>query len=330
MKRIPLSLALGTLLLAPGADAQQSRNPIEIKEWEVPYGADTRPRDPFAYEGRVWFVGQAGNYIAYLDPASGEFKRYEIEEGTHPHNLIVDERGVWYAGNRNGRIGLLNPETGAIRTFLMPDPAARDPHTLVFADNGTLWFTVQNGSFIGHLVPSSGDVHLVKTAERSRPYGINLDPNGRPWVNLFGTNLIASVDPKTMAMTTHAIPRENARTRRIEITSDGKVWAVDYGQGYLIRFDPATGDFKEWAMPSGTQSRPYGMEVDDMDRLWFVESGVQPNNFVGFDPKSETFFSVTPIPSGSGTVRHMHFEASKREIWFGTDVGTIGKAVIPK
>ncbi|MGH7502166.1 MAG: virginiamycin B lyase family protein [Longimicrobiales bacterium] len=330
MKRIPLSIVLGALLLAPDAEAQQSRNPIEIKEWEVPYGADTRPRDPFAFEGRVWFVGQAGNYVAYLDPASGEFKRYEIEEGTHPHNLIVDERGVWYAGNRNARIGLLNPETGSIRTFPMPDPAARDPHTLVFADNGTLWFTAQQGGFIGHLVPNSGDVHLVKTAERARPYGINLDPQGRPWVNLFGTNLIATVDAATMELKTYAIPREAARTRRIEVTSDGIVWAVDYAQGFLIRFDPATGQFKEWPMPGGSESRPYAMEVDDMDRLWFVESGIQPNTFVGFDPKTESFFSITPIPSGGGTVRHMYFEPTKREIWFGTDVGTIGKAVLPK
>ena len=68
---------------------------------------DTRPRDPYVDpQGRVWFVGQEGNYIAYLEPKSGEFKRFEIEDGAHPHNLIVDQKGiVWYAGNRNARIG---------------------------------------------------------------------------------------------------------------------------------------------------------------------------------------------------------------------------------
>jgi virginiamycin B lyase len=330
MKRVMLSIAMGTLLLAPGAEAQQSRNPIEIKEWEVPWGADGRPRDPFAYEGRVWFVGQAGNYVAYLDPTSGEFKRYEIEEGTHPHNLIVDERGVWYSGNRNGRIGLLNPETGAARTFMMPDEAAGDPHTLVFADNGTLWFTVQQGAFIGHLVPTSGTVHLIKTPARSRPYGINMASDGRPWAVLFGTNQFATVDPKSMEMKTYASPREDARLRRMEVTRDGKIWGVDFAKGFLVRLDPATGQFKEWVMPSGERARPYATEVDDMGRIWFVETGVQPNNFVGFDPKTESFFSVTPIPSGGGTVRHMYFEPTQREIWFGTDVGTIGKAVVPK
>ena len=49
----------------------------------------------------MWFVGQAGNYIAVLDPTSGVFRRYEIDPGTYPHNLIVAPDGmVWYAGNQ--------------------------------------------------------------------------------------------------------------------------------------------------------------------------------------------------------------------------------------
>ena len=56
---------------------------FDPKEWEVPFGAETRPRDPYAdTEGRVWFVGQNGNYVAYLDNKTGNFKRYEIDAGT--------------------------------------------------------------------------------------------------------------------------------------------------------------------------------------------------------------------------------------------------------
>src|SRR5678816_422790 len=70
---------------------------VPIKEWPVPYSS-SRPRDPYIdSQHRVWFVGQVGNYIAYLDPASGKFRRYEIDEGTLPHNLIVDRNGMaWY------------------------------------------------------------------------------------------------------------------------------------------------------------------------------------------------------------------------------------------
>src|SRR5690554_1528109 len=78
---MPILLLLASLLFLPDS--------LVIQEWPVPW-EDTRPRDPYVDgQGRVWFVGQQGNYIAYLEPESGEFKRYEILEGTHPHNLIV-------------------------------------------------------------------------------------------------------------------------------------------------------------------------------------------------------------------------------------------------
>ena len=158
---------------------------VPIKEWPVPYSS-SRPRDPYIdSQNRVWFVGQVGNYIAYLDPASGKFRRYEIDEGTLPHNLIVDRNGmVWYAGNGNGHIGKLDPTTGKITRYPMPNPEAQDPHTLVFDQKGDIWFTVQNGNFVGRLATRSGKVDLIKVATPgARPYGIKVDSKGRPWFN---------------------------------------------------------------------------------------------------------------------------------------------------
>src|SRR5690606_10939485 len=126
-----------------------------------------------------------------------------------------------------------------------------------------------------------------------------------PIFNLFGTNKLATLDPQTFELREIALEREDARTRRIGLTSDGAVWYVDYAKGYLGRLDPASGSVREWAMPGGPDSRPYAMAVDAQDRIWAVETGVQPNRFVGFDPKSESFFGTTEVPSGGGTVRHM-------------------------
>jgi virginiamycin B lyase len=107
------------------------------------------------------------------------------------------------------------------------------------------------------------------------------------------------------------------------------VWFVDYAGGFLGRLDTSTGAVREWATPSGTSARPYATALDDKGRIWFVESGPDPNQFVGFDPATEKFFSVTPIGSGGGTVRHMHFHPPTRTIWFGTDTNTIGRATVP-
>ena len=151
--------------------------PPVIKEWPVPW-ADTRPRDPFLdpTTNRIWFCGQAGNYIAYLVPTTGEFKKYDLPPGSGPHNLIVAKSGmVWYSGNLAGYIGRLDPKDGSIKQYPIPDRMVRDPHTLVFDKNGDIWFTAQGGNAVGHLTVATGTIRLIKVpTENARPYGIKM------------------------------------------------------------------------------------------------------------------------------------------------------------
>jgi virginiamycin B lyase len=323
------TLSIITLTLASTAPDRISAQ-VAIKEWRVPY-ENSRPRDPYVdSKNRVWFVGQVGNYVAYLDPKNGNFRRYELEDGALPHNLIVDKSDmVWYAGNGNGHIGKLDPATGKVTRYAMPNPAARDPHTLVFDQKGDIWFTVQHGNFVGRLATATGKVDLVEVPTPSaRPYGIVVDSKGRPWFNEFGSDKIAMVDPATLKLTEYSLPHERARGRRIAITSDDRIWYVDYTRGFLGRLDPASGRVKEWALPGGSGSLPYAMSSDQNDRIWLVETGSQPNRLVGFNPKSEKFFGTTPIPSGGGTVRHMVYDRRGGSIWFGSDNNTIGRAQV--
>jgi virginiamycin B lyase len=304
---------------------------VPITEWVVPWEG-SRPRDPYvAPDGRVWFVGQEGNYVAVLDPRSGKFERFAITDGTNPHNLIVDRRGiVWYAGNRNARIGRLDPASGAVREYPMPDAAVRDPHTLVFGRDGEIWFTAQGANAVGRFDPATGEIRTTRVGRGgSRPYGIVVDRAGTPWVALFGTNRIASIDPASMTLREFTLPNERSRARRLVAGPDQAIWYVDYTRGYLGRLDPRTGAVREWAAPGGAGALPYAMEIDDGGRLWFVETGPQPNRLVGFDPARERFFSVTPFGGTPNTVRHMVFHAPTRTLWFGTDANTIARARVP-
>lgn len=93
--------------------------------------------------------------------------------------------------------------------------------------------------------------------------------------------------------------------------------------------DPKSGFVEEFPNPSGAESRPYGMAIDGDDRIWLVETGVQPNRFVGFDPNTRKFFSNVPVESGGGTIRHMFYDAERNTVWFGADSNTIGRALLP-
>src|SRR6266850_4503394 len=118
--------AFAAALLAPAVTAAQQTTTIQ--EWNVPW-ANTRPRDPYLdRQGRVWFVGQVGDYVGMLDPRTGDFKKFDLAPRTGPHNLILDSTGiVWYSGNASAHIGRLDPKNSSIKKFSLPDSAARDP-----------------------------------------------------------------------------------------------------------------------------------------------------------------------------------------------------------
>lgn len=306
-----------------------SLNPVDIQEWPVPYKG--RPRDPFvAGDDTVWFVGQAGHYLGRFTPSTETFFKYDLEDQPGPHNLIVSSAGiVWYAGNLKGYIGRYDPETNQLSKIQMPDPAAEDPHTLVFdQDERHIWFTVQGGNFIGRLNTADSKVDLIPVpTPRARPYGIRLAPDGTPWIVLLGTNKLARVDPSTLTITEISIPNQDARPRRLEITDDLRVWYADYAAGVLGMYDPEAEVFKEWSLPGGEGARPYGTALDQRGRVWLV-TGTRPNYFVGFDTQAEKIASITAIPSGGGTVRHMDYHPATDTVWFGTDTQNLGRAKV--
>ncbi len=331
-KKAFLASSLGTLLSvalfsAPAGNAEEM-SPIEIEEWDTPYRGQSR--DPFvAGADEIWFVGQRGHYLGRFTPSTEEFFKRDLPDSAGPHNVIVGSDDiVWYSGNLSGYIGRYDPESDEITKIPMPDAAARDPHTLVF-DEGEdhIWFTLQGSNMIGRLTLADHSVDLIAVpTPRARPYGIKMAEDGTPWVVLVGTNKLASVDPDTLELTEYVIPAEGARPRRLEITSDGRIWYADFARGYLGVYDAEAESFDEWALPSGERSRPYGTASDARDRIWIVETGVRPNLFVGFDTLAERIFSITEIPSGAGSVRHMDYHEPTGSVWFGTDNQTLGRA----
>lgn len=324
MQRIVLSF----LLLCALAPASAQTQPIEIDHWQVPW-PNTRPRDPaVANDGRIWFVGQAGNYAAAFNPQSEQFKRYELPDGAGPHTVyITRDQQVWYAGNTNRHLGRIDAESGKVTQVAMPAGELADPHTLVEDSKGRLWFTAQWANQIGRYDRQTGKIAYVDVpTESARPYGIAIDAQDVVWVVLMGTNKLARISPD-MQLTEINLPREDARPRRIAITQRG-IWYVDYAEGYLGVYDPASGKFKEWLSNAGKQSAPYAMATDGQGRIWFVQTYANPNRFVGFDPKSEKFFSSTAIPGG-GSVRHMVYDAKRKAIWFATDSNYLMRAEVP-
>ena len=331
-----LGAAVATATL-PLAGQQQAG--VTIDQWQVPYD-NARPRDPsVAPDGSIFFVGQraSGNYVARFDPETETFTRFALPDGTLPHtNAVGDDGIVWVAGNGNGTIVRLDPRTRETRVIPVTLEGSRrtDPHTMVFDGRGGLWFTAQNTHFVGHLDLETEEIRTVRTSPagtRSGPYGIVVDQaTGRPWFVLFHTNKLGTIDPETMALHTFDLPNPRSRPRRLARTDDGMLWYVDYSRGYLGMLDPDTGEVEEWRSPSGENARGYGMTLDDAGRIWYAETGVQPNRMVAFDTAGKAFVYNEAIPgAGRNGVRHMVFDSERRVVWYGSDVNFIGAVRVP-
>jgi virginiamycin B lyase len=283
----------------PGREPVLVQGPVTVtfKEWVVPT-LGQRSRDPLQLaDGTIFWAGQYGSLVGRLNPRT---------PAARPHSIINDGAGnIWYTGNGNGTVGKLNPATGEITVFQMPDPNARDPHTPIFAKDGTtLWFTLQQSNMIGRMNTTTGEIKLVTVpTARALPYGIKINSRGVPWVSYNGSHKLAELDPVTMAIREHVLPRPETTVRRLALTSDDMVWYVNSSLGALGRLNPKTGEVKEWPSPSGADTHPYAIAVVD-DVIWYNESRRRPDALVRFDPKTEKFQSWA-IPSGYGIIRHM-------------------------
>jgi virginiamycin B lyase len=281
---------------------------VEIREYELPT-PKSLPHDPaFAPDGSLWYTGQAVNKLGRLDPKTGEFKEYALKApNSGPHGLVADKEGnIWFTAISAGYVGKLEPNTGKISEYRPDNRAEIDPHTPVFDHDGILWFTNQQTNSLGRLDPKTGKMTLTKVpSPHALPYGILIMQNNMPFFCEFGTNKLASIDPSTMKIHEYTLPAAGARPRRIALAPDGTIYYTDYARGYLGHFDPSRGTLvKEWRSPNRAESQPYGIAISGDGKVWYSESGVEPNTLVQFDPRSENF-TMKAIPSGGGVVRNM-------------------------
>ncbi|HET6178111.1 MAG TPA: hypothetical protein VFE61_14330, partial [Candidatus Sulfotelmatobacter sp.] len=196
-------LLLFTLVTTIAAFAAVSTLSVQIREYEVPT-PKSRPHDPaLALDGSLWYTGQGANKLGRLDPKTGEFKEYPLRTaGSGPHGLVADAVGnIWFTAISGGYIGKLDPKSGEITEYRPSGAAEIDPHTPAFDHDGILWFTNQETNFIGRLDPKTGKMTLTKVpTPHAVPYGIVILQNDTPVFCEFGTNKLATIDPKTLTI----------------------------------------------------------------------------------------------------------------------------------
>lgn len=90
--------------------------------------------------------------------------------------------------------------------------------------------------------------------------------------------------------TEYDLPRDTISPHDVVANADGIAWYSSFGEQFLGRLDPKTGDVKEYPMPMHKPGFPTGslaLRTDRAGNLWL--GNMYQATMVKFDPKAERF-----------------------------------------
>lgn len=281
-----------------GAEGAAPVDPTQfiVMEYDLPaYPHDVAP-DP-ADPNTVWWTAQGGGALGRLNPATGENQLIPLGAGSRPHGVIIGPDGAaWVTDSGLNAIVRVDPATEAVKTFpLPPDTPNINMNTAAFDGNGILWFTGQSG-YYGSVDPASETVTVWEAPRGRGPYGIDATPDGRIFYASLAGNHIAEINTQTGEATPIDPPTPGQGARRVWSDSQGVIWVSEYHAGQVGRYDPASGEWREWKLP-GERSLTYAVYVDERDKVWL--SDFAANTMVIFDPVTETFHAFPLSPTGN-------------------------------
>jgi virginiamycin B lyase len=280
-----------------------------IQEYALPAGSGPHDVAP-ASDGGVWFTAQAAGYLGWLDPASGDVRQIPLGDHSAPHGVIRGPDGAaWVTDGGQNAIVRVDPQTSGVHVFPLPIQRNADLNTSIFDRNGTLWFTGQAG-YYGRLDPSSGEVRVFDAPRGPGPYGIMTTPDGSRvvYASLAGSH-VAEINLETGEATPVDPPTPGQGARRVWSDSHGIMWVSEWNAGQLGRYDPVSGDWKEWRLP-GNRPQAYAVYVDEQDGVWLSDWG--SNAIVHFDPSTEAFEQF-PMPQRNADIRQINGRPG--EVW---------------
>ena len=268
--------------------------------------------------------------------------------------------GSIYIAVMNGnRIARFDP--GA-RTFKEWDlPPGAQPHGLVVAKDGKVFYTGYGNGTIGELDPTTGKVVEHKTPSGGgAPHTAVLDDSGNVWFTGQGGGYVGRLDRSTGKIQEYPMPGgpygiaidqrgfvwacrmganalgrvdpksgrvdelptgSGTRPRRIAAAPDGALWVTYYGTGMLAKVDPVAMKVAKTYQMPAGSRGPYAVTVDAAGRVWANE--IETDTVAMLDPKTEKF-RVFELPSKGVGIRKAIIDGQGRYWYMGSHNGKLG------
>jgi len=253
-------------------------------------------------DGHIFITPSAQKRLVEFDPESKAFTLHDMDEGLYPHTIRVDQKDrVWFTVALSNQVAMFDRGTGRFTMYDLPTRGFRE------------WLNVKLIGFIFKLISWGVPIQNWLPVDRQAtgtplPYGIEIAPDGKVWFARLHTDEIGSIDPDTGTIAMIATPFKGPR--RLRADAQGRLWIAAFPESAIVRYDPATGEFKRYDLPlepKGSDT-PYSLNVDRPRGLVWVD-GNQSDSLYVLDVATEAW-EVIPLPRRVSFTRDVEFDPS--------------------
>ena len=185
------------------------------------------------------------------------------------------------------------------------------PHQVDFDKDGNVWLAY-TACCIVRFDPRTGESKSFEG--HGGGHGIAVDQtDGTVW---YSGDTVRRLDPKTGLVDHWKLGNDKALGSNTQIfDSKGNLWMSLLGAGGLAKWDRKTDSIVWWEVPV-IRSRPYGIIVDNLDKVWFAD--YHNGGVTRFDPNTEKFKHFNLVKeNAASSIRRLGVD-SKNNIWAGT------------
>jgi len=266
---------------------------LVITEYDLPRGGefelymvrgDSRhvwPHDVIVNDDYAYYTDHFSNALGRVDKRTGEAVEFVYPIPPGGGRIMDAAPGELRAGNPGGGSHDLAFDSqgnviigmGGATVRYHPDSGEFDHWTTGSAMFGidpddNIWHTGESG-MLTRINSKTDEITQFPIAENTGDYGIDTDSQGRTIINLWRDGELGVFYPETNSYSVYEVPSPTAGPRRGEVDADDNFWTALFYAGRVLRFDPGTGDSKEYPLIPGTEpfeapyAMPYSLSVDD-------------------------------------------------------------------
>jgi virginiamycin B lyase len=248
---------------------------IALGRGSAPHGVIAGP------DKAAWITDGGLNAIVRVGWPERALRSFALPQGSAWANLntaTFDVEGdLWFTG-QSGVVGKLAVKTGTVT--VKDAPHGRGPYGICTTPAGDVWWCSLAGSFIARIDRRTGESTVVAPPTRDQgARRVWSDSHGRIWVSEWTSGNLSVHDPaaKTAAQAwrTWKLPAgpsgEAPHCYAVYVDDRDIVWASDWGDNAVWRFDPAAEQFERFGFArQGVGIRQINGRHGE---VWLPESG---------------------------------------------------------